>query len=441
MPDALQAYVPSIMWHMVMLGIGFAFIHADRESPTSKALAAAFALYGVECIPGVFLRALDQWPLPLEWRALLAVPGSLAYIAFAEWFRLVLLTATPQGPMVRSGLWMLRLSQVLLSLFVACAFALPEMYGREYLPPSVGGVGSGLGHWLFAGLEQSASGLLVLPILILLVQKIDFQERPRVLGLVAAVPFINLLPYLVLPIGSPAFWASNILGLMIFLAGAVRYHVLQGQRGQFMARFLSPQVRALVRERGLLRALDQRQLEITIVCCDLRGFTAYSQAHPPADVVQLLHDYYDAVGAVVAEFGATIKDFAGDGILILVGAPLPDPQHTRIALTLARRVHDAMRAVSQHWSRDAHRIGLGIGVASGKVIVGVIDSSSRLEYAAVGPAVNLAARLCAEAADGEILADAQTLEAAGVSVGALDTRAPKTLKGIAQPVLVVALGA
>lgn len=441
MPDALQAYVPSIMWHMAMLGIGFAFIHADRDSPTSKALAAAFAFYGMECIPGVFLRVLDHWPLPLEWRALLAVPGSLAYIAFAEWFRLVLLTATPQGPMVRSGLLMLRLSQVLLALFVACAFALPELYGRQYLPPSAGGVGSGPGYWLFAGLVQSARGLLVLPILILLVQKIDFQERPRVLGLVAAIPFIDVLPYLVLPIGSPAFWVSNILGLMIFFAGAVHYHVLQGQRGQFMARFLSPQVRSLVRERGLLRALDQTHLEITIVCCDLRGFTAYSQAHPPADVVKLLHDYYDAVGAVVAEFGATIKDFAGDGILILVGAPIPVPQHTQIALMLARRIHDAMRSVSQRWNRGAHRIGLGIGVASGKVIVGVIDSSSRFEYAAVGPAVNLAARLCAEAADGEILTDALTLQAAGISDGAFDTRTPMNLKGISQPVTVVALGA
>ena len=55
---------------------------------------------------------------------------------------------------------------------------------------------------------------------------------------------------------------------MIFLVGAVRYHVVQGQRGQFMARFLSPQVRSLVRERGLLRALEQTHLDITIVCCE-----------------------------------------------------------------------------------------------------------------------------------------------------------------------------
>ncbi|MDP9140442.1 MAG: adenylate/guanylate cyclase domain-containing protein [Pseudomonadota bacterium] len=440
MSDALQAYVPSIMWHMVMLGIGFAFIHADRDSPTSKALAAAFAFYGMECIPGVFLRALDHWPLPLEWRALLAIPGNLAYIAFAEWFRLVLLTAIPQGRLVRGGLLMLRLSQLMLASLVICAFALPELYGRDFLPPLVGGRGSGPGYWLFAGLGQAARFMLVLPILILLLQKIDFQERPRVLGLIAAIPLIDVLPYF-LPIASPLFWASNILGLMIFLAGAVRYHVLQGQRGQFMARFLSPQVRSLIHERGLLRALDQTHLEITIVCCDLRGFTAYSQAHPPADVVRLLHDYYDSVGTVVAEFGATIKDFAGDGILILVGAPLPDSQHTRNALMLARRVHDAMRSVSQRWSHDAYRIGLGIGVASGKVIVGVIDSTSRFEYAAVGPAVNLAARLCAEAADGEILTDAQTLEAAGISASAFDTRAEMNLKGIAEPVIVVAVSA
>jgi adenylate cyclase len=152
MHDALQLYVPSIMWHMVMLGIAFAFIHADRESPTSTALAAAFAFYGMECIPGVFLRVMDQWPLPVESRALLAVPGGLSSVAFAEWFRLVLLTAERQGRLVRAGLAMLRLSQAMQALLLVCAFALPEMFGRDFLPPAVGGVGTGPGRWLFSGL-------------------------------------------------------------------------------------------------------------------------------------------------------------------------------------------------------------------------------------------------------------------------------------------------
>jgi class 3 adenylate cyclase len=162
----------------------------------------------------------------------------------------------------------------------------------------------------------------------------------------------------------------------------------------------------------------------------LRGFTRLSQLLASDQVIRLLNDYYDAIGATVVEFGATLKDYAGDGALVLVGAPLPVPAHAEQGLALAKRLQEATRGVMDHWAGPEMQVGLGIGVASGRVTVGAIGSSSRMEYTAVGPAVNLASRLCAQAKDGEILVDARTAELAGNA--GLETRGRVPLKGFGE---------
>jgi adenylate cyclase len=172
------------------------------------------------------------------------------------------------------------------------------------------------------------------------------------------------------------------------------------------------------------------------VCCDLRGFTAYSTAADSARVVQILREYYEAVGMAAASVGGTIKDQAGDGVLVLVGAPIAYEDHARRALTLAGLIREAGRALAARWSQGEQRLGVGIGVASGRVTVGVIGEGSRLEYAAVGPAVNLAARLCAEAAHGEVRVDTRTGALAGAPLdrAALVPAPPLALKGFGEPV-------
>src|SRR4029079_13308875 len=137
------------------------------------------------------------------------------------------------------------------------------------------------------------------------------------------------------------------------------YHVTQGQRAQFMARFLAPQVAKLVSERGLKSATDEQTLEISVVCCDLRGFTAFSAGTSYKKVIQILREYYDAVGAAAGAFGGTIKDQAGDGVLILVGAPIRMEDHAQRALDMAKRIKADGVAVTERWS-DAE-LSLGVG--------------------------------------------------------------------------------
>jgi class 3 adenylate cyclase len=260
----------------------------------------------------------------------------------------------------------------------------------------------------------------------------DVAERLRLVAFAVAAPFMAsgmVLPTEFAPV-------LTTVGLLIFLVGAIQFHVIQGQRAQFLSRFLAPQVAELVREQGLKSATRDQTLEISVVCCDLRGFTAFSAATESRKVIEILREYYDTVGAAALEVGGTIKDQAGDGVLILVGAPIRFEDHAQRALALARRIREGGVALTARWSDGDLQLGVGVGTASGFVTVGVIGAASRLEYTAVGPAVNLASRLCSEAAHGNVLVDERTIEllGAGELRAALRPCAPLNLKGFRNPV-------
>ncbi|MDR3418310.1 MAG: adenylate/guanylate cyclase domain-containing protein [Nevskia sp.] len=423
--------IPSVMVALVALGMALAFISADYRSPTSRALACSLAFIG--CAIGLnvsFLYRTQGGVMP-GWMAL---PEAGALIAVLEWLLRVRRTV-PAGELeVRFGDHMLRLGQIAALGYLALSMLYPQTRSHDFLfaASNPGALRRG-GFWLFATPILFAAGTGLLSGALLLQRRPERSERVRILALGLSAPF--LIAGIVLRLE----WASIsvLIGEMVVLIGGVQYHVLQGQRGQFLSRFLSAQVASLVRERGLSGAMQQNYLEITAVVSDVRGFTAYAQAHPSSRVIRVLQDYYDAVGEVVAAYGGTIKDFAGDGILILVGAPIPMSNHAAVGLAIARGVREVAGAVTRRWSSEEHRLGLGIGVATGFVTVGVIGSASRLEYTAVGPAVNLASRLCEQAADGEILVDGRTRElAAGVE---LESRAPIAVKGFAETVPLYAL--
>lgn len=177
---------------------------------------------------------------------------------------------------------------------------------------------------------------------------------------------------------------------------------LMEERAQ-LSRFLAPEVTAMVRERGIEATLTQQTLTLTAVCCDLRGFTRYTEQQGAQRMGTVLREYYELIVEVAARHGATVKDFAGDGGLLLVGAPLPRPDHAATGVDLARDLVRAVSSMTARHSLPSAPLGVGAGVASGPCAVGAIGSQSRLEYTAVGAAVNLAARLCARAGHGEVL--------------------------------------
>ena len=410
-----------------------AFFAADRHAPTSRALAAFLGANGVSIVAATQfeLRYIESGSYPW-WGGVFALPEVLAFVFGYEWLLRVRRTIPAGNLSTRFADNALRAAQGLALVYALVALALPHRRIEEFSGLGLFSTGLRPGFFLFAVPLALSLVLGIAGGLITLNRRPDVAERKRLLAFAVAGPF--MASSMVLPVGIAP--VAGALGMMILLVGAVQYHVIQGQRAQFLSRFLSPQVAELVREQGLRTATHEQTLELSVVCCDLRGFTAFSAATEPVRVVQILREYYDAVGTATARVGGTIKDQAGDGVLILVGAPIAYADHAQRALDLAELIREAGRTLSERWSDGALHLGVGIGVASGFVTVGVIGAGSRLEYAAVGPTVNLAARLCSEAAHLEVLADARTASLAAQADRelALVPAAPLNLKGFREPV-------
>jgi class 3 adenylate cyclase len=372
-------------------------------------------------------------PLP-SWAGLLVAPGVIGFCAIFEWVGRVRNTI-PSGVLkTRFGDTIIRVAQALALLYGYNSLLYPEMRLRDFYGGLAGpALWSGEVMALFVAPLTLAMLLWALSIVLCLNRDPEPAERVRLVAFLIGIPMIA--SGLIVPLGMAATFA--VVGITVILGGALRHAELRGRQGQFLGRFLSPQVAALANREGLRAAMREERRELSIVCTDLRGFTAYAGAHDSSVVIQLLREYYDAVGRVVLEFEGTIKDYAGDGVLILLGAPVAVPDHAVRALAMARRIGVEVESVIAPFRGNPQPLGLGIGIASGTVTVGFVGGEGPLEYAAVGPAVNLAARMCDHAASREILIAEETrmlLGCAGDGLVRSDT--PLSLKGFTEPVSV-----
>lgn len=178
-----------------------------------------------------------------------------------------------------------------------------------------------------------------------------------------------------------------------------------------LKRFLAPQVAELVDRVGDDSVLEGHRAEVVAVFCDLRDFTAFSATAAPEEVMSVLAEYYETLGEIITKYTATLISFSGDGLMVLVNAPVPVEEPSLQAVDLAVDMQRSVQELIVGWRARGHRIGFGAGLAMGPATVGRIGYESRFDYTAIGSAVNLAARLCASAADREILMDAKVAEA------------------------------
>jgi adenylate cyclase len=185
----------------------------------------------------------------------------------------------------------------------------------------------------------------------------------------------------------------------------------QKERIARLKRFLAPQVADLVDRTGDDSMLEGRRTEVVVVFCDLRGFTSFSAGVNPEEVMSVLSEYYEVLGRAITTFAATLISFSGDGLMVLVNAPVPVEEPALRAVDLAMEMQRSVQELSACWRARGFQIGFGVGLASGSATVGRIGYESRFDYTAIGSVVNLAARLCASAADREILMDAKVAEA------------------------------
>lgn len=193
-----------------------------------------------------------------------------------------------------------------------------------------------------------------------------------------------------------------------------------------MTRFVSASTMEMIQRRPdeATRAGERRTM--TVLFADIRGFTAYSEHRPPEDAVAMLNRYLSLQADLVKRFHGDIDKFMGDAVFAhFTGDDM--------ALDAIRCGLEVQRAIAQ--ASDGAGLAVGVGIATGEVLVGSIGSRDRLDYTAIGPAVNLASRLCAAAEPGQILLDDETFRRVHGLVAATPL-APMAVKGFSAPVTV-----
>jgi class 3 adenylate cyclase/PAS domain-containing protein len=201
-----------------------------------------------------------------------------------------------------------------------------------------------------------------------------------------------------------------------------------------LTRFLSPKVSDLIMSGDADDPLKTRRREITVVFVDLRGFTGFTETAEPEEVMGVLREYHAELGRAIIAYDGTIEHFAGDGVMILFNDPVPVENHELQAIRMALLMRDSVAALSRGWKKRGYALGFGVGIAGGYATIGTIGFEGRLEYGAIGTVINLAARLCGEAKENQILISPRILSRVETHIEA-ESVGELSLKGFYRPVV------
>jgi adenylate cyclase len=201
-----------------------------------------------------------------------------------------------------------------------------------------------------------------------------------------------------------------------------------------LQRFLAPQVAQMIASSDPSDSLlASHRREVTVLFCDLRGFTAFTDASEPEEVMGVLREYHENLGELIFRYEGTLERFLGDGIMIVFNDPIPCDDHTERAVRLALDMRERVDELAKQWARRGHVLGFGIGIASGYATLGQVGFEHRREYTAIGRVINLASRLCDEAKAGQIVISQRAFSAVEQSVGASHI-GQLNLKGFNRPI-------
>jgi adenylate cyclase len=150
-------------------------------------------------------------------------------------------------------------------------------------------------------------------------------------------------------------------------------------------------------------ALASHRRDVTVLFCDLRGFTSFTEISDPEEVMAVLREYHESVGRLIFRYEGTLERFLGDGMMLVFNDPIPCEDHTQRAVRLALDIRETVQKLASKWRSRGHDLSFGIGIASGYATLGQIGFEQRLDYTAIGRVTNLASRLCDEALPGQIV--------------------------------------
>jgi adenylate cyclase len=212
----------------------------------------------------------------------------------------------------------------------------------------------------------------------------------------------------------------------------VEEQVGQLERLGRLRRFLSPQLADLVISSGDDSFLQSHRREITVVFCDLHGFTPFAETVEPEDVMQVLGEYHAALGDLIHRFEGTLERFTGDGLMVFFNDPIPCDDAPQRAVQMAVAMRARVQQLQEDWRKRGHDLGFGVGIAQGHATLGRIGFEGRSDYAAIGSVTNVAARLCDEAQPGQILIS-QRVHAAAEELISAEAVGDLDLRGFSRP--------
>lgn len=183
-----------------------------------------------------------------------------------------------------------------------------------------------------------------------------------------------------------------------------------------LARYVSRDVAESILAKNELPALRGERRQITVLIADIRNFTAMSDQLPPEEIVRFLNVFFKAMIEAIFVHRGTLDKFLGDGLLAVFGAPLDDAEHQKMAVLAAIEMLKQTRELRQEMqSRHSVNLRIGIGIHTGAAVVGNIGSEERMEYTAIGDAVNITSRIeeLNKAYNTELLVSRAVVEAVG----------------------------
>jgi class 3 adenylate cyclase len=240
-------------------------------------------------------------------------------------------------------------------------------------------------------------------------------------------------------------YARALFGLVIVIVSSILLGVSVDSRERttqvlqealaLLSRYFSPRVVAAITEGVHADGLggNTGRKEITILFADIRDFTRLSDRVGPDETVRFLNEYFTEMTDEIFRHDGTLDKYIGDGIMAFFGDPVWFPDHAERAFRTALAMQQRMRRLQAGWAMGGRAtMGMGIGVASGPVIVGNVGSPSLMGYTAIGSTVNIASRLCDLAPPGQILTNQETYERVTRSIVGLEREAT-TVKGFSKP--------
>lgn len=161
-----------------------------------------------------------------------------------------------------------------------------------------------------------------------------------------------------------------------------------------LTRYVTKQVVDLIMEHPDSIILDGEERQSTILFTDIRNFTSIAEKMDPKELVQMLRSYFTLMVDASFKYQGTVDKFIGDSIMVIFGAPTPQPDHALLAVNTALEMQNSMMHFNEQYNNKSFApIKMGIGINTGNIVVGNIGSKDRLEYTAIGDSVNLASRL------------------------------------------------